>query len=425
MRQAPLTLIVACTLLAGLVRAASAQTDARDRLRYGYVTLEPGDVISFRGGGATTGGMLLHGHSSLYLGFDPSTQEQIFLDFSVTKGGLPDIVFGTTAPFNGRIMPEREFLTYNVRRHDSFDVYRLRDRSTLDRKKLFSAAKRMAQTRLFGISGTVCSKAVAEVLSQATGQRIALVTPDGFESAPFIRHPQQGPAPVNIRPVLIDLGRLEPPAILPAPPDATSGGFLSDVARDAANQPDVKNARAARERELRQPDTNIEDAARAERRAAAWGYLRATMQLACTDPDNVKALRSQRRVWGIVIARETVTDFFARDRQGMSTCAQQLVDAMLDSDGPADLAWIEKQGRKYFEAEQRRLRDEREAAERAARVARAREERERARDDYARAEARVSASSGSSSPVGSPRLGSAYGQAVGIAGGAVGTFDGR
>jgi hypothetical protein len=207
--------------------------------------------------------------------------------------------------------------------------------------------------------------------------------------------------------------------------NTSSGSFLSDVARDAANQPDVRSAKEARERDLRQPDTNIEDAARAERRGAAWEYLRATMQLACSDPDNLQSLRSQRRVWGVVVARETVVDFFARDRKAMSPCAQQLVDAMLSSSGPADVGWIEKQGRKYFDAEQRRLRAEREASTRAARAARAEDERERARDDYGRAEARVSTSSGSSSSAGSGCTGSACGQAVGIAGGAVRIFDGR
>lgn len=206
---------------------------------------------------------------------------------------------------------------------------------------------------------------------------------------------------------------------------ASSGSFLSDVARDAANQPDIRSAREARERELREPDTTLEDAERAEARAAAWEYVRATMQLACSDPDNLQLVRAQRRVWGVTIARETVTAFLARDRTAMSACAQRLVDAMLRASGPVQIEWIEREGRRDFDAERRRQRAEREAREREARAARAAEERERARDSYERAEGRLSRSSGSSSSAGSGRTGPAYGQAVGIAGGAVGIFDGR
>jgi hypothetical protein len=205
----------------------------------------------------------------------------------------------------------------------------------------------------------------------------------------------------------------------------SSGSFLSDVARDAANQPDIRSAREARERELRQPDTRLEEAERAEARAAAWEYVRATMQLACTDPDSLQSLRAQRRIWGVRIARETVTTFVARDRAGMSPCALRLVDAMLRSYGPVDIGWIEREGRRDFDAEQRRQRAEREAREREERAARAEEERKQARDSYQRAEGRLSTRSDTSSSAGSGRTGPAYGQAVGIAGGAMGIFDGR
>lgn len=203
-------------------------------------------------------------------------------------------------------------------------------------------------------------------------------------------------------------------------PTSSTGSFLSDAARAAANQPDVKGRIADRDDEIRQPDTSAEDAARAERRAAAWEYLRATLQLACSNPAGLKSLRDQRRVWGVVIARDTAAAFFNRDRDAMSTCAKALVEATLSTSGPADVKWIEKQGRKYFEAEQHAARR---ALDRQARLERAAAERQRANDNYDRAEARVSTSSGSST--GSGRLGSAYGQGVGIAGGRMGIYDGR
>jgi hypothetical protein len=200
-----------------------------------------------------------------------------------------------------------------------------------------------------------------------------------------------------------------------------TSGFLSRVARQAANQPDVRDAQQSRETEIRRPDTTAEDDARAERRAAAWEYLRATMDLACSDPDNLKTLREERRYWGVILSRETVGDFFRRDREAMRPCAIGLAEALLRSNGPADVHWIEKQGRKSYDKEMRAIRQEIDAAKRAARAERAREESERSRESYSRASESVSRASS-----GGGRLGEAYGQAVGIAGGGANRiFDGR
>lgn len=210
--------------------------------------------------------------------------------------------------------------------------------------------------------------------------------------------------------------------VMPAPAPDTAG-FLSRVAAAGANQPEVRAATDARNAGIRQPDTRAEDDARAERRAAAWEYLRATLQLACSDPDNLAQLRDQRRLYGVLLSREIVAQFSSRDRERMGACARGMVDEMLRSSGPANVRWIEKQGRRYFKDEQRRLRAERDAAIRAARAEAAQRAREQAHESYTRAEGRVSG--GSSSSTGGGRTGEAYGQAVGIAGGATWIFDGR
>lgn len=400
---------------------AAWDADARDLLQYGPVTLESGDIISFHQGGATLGGYgLTHGHSSMYLGFDSERRQQIFLDFSTTKDGLKEMFLGSPHAFAGRIMSERDFLTYNFRWHRSFDVYRLADRSTLDRRKMFRRAKEIAATTRFGLSGTVCSSAVADVLSVASGRWIGFRTPDGFEGSPFIKHPQQGREPIDIEQVLRDKGRITTPT--PPTNRAASDSFLNEVVKEQ-NEKTAEQI-ATSESEIRTPDTTEEDSARAERRAAAWQYLKASLRLACSDPDNLRSLNDQRKTWGVLISRSIVEDSFAEDRNLMSSCAQQLMMGVLRSDGPVDLKWVEKQGRRLFKEEQRRVSEERAAAERAARA-------EEARAEYQEAEHRLSSvsrtSSGSSSPSGSTITdvrGSAYGQAVSIAGG-LQTFDGR
>ena len=60
-----------------LAPALGAQTDS---VTYQGVTLQPGDVINFLGGGATTFNFLKYGHSSLYLGVNPETGRRTFLD---------------------------------------------------------------------------------------------------------------------------------------------------------------------------------------------------------------------------------------------------------------------------------------------------------------------------------------------------------
>jgi len=418
-------IIIIAALCGGLsvgpdTESAVPPVDSRDRLEYGGVILEPGDVISFQGGAATAGGLLEHGHTSLYLGFDAQMQEPIFLDFSTTKGGIPEMVLGSPQAFGGRILKEREFLTYNVRWHPSFDVYRLNDRSTLDKRRMMRAAKQIAATTRYGLSGTVCSSAVSDVLSAATGRRISALTPDGFEGLPFIPHPQQSGGPIDIEQVLRDLGRIKDRA--PQSAEPPSSGFLMKVAEEDRRRDELR--RASQEPEIRVPDTSDEDAAREERRGAAWRYLKAALHLACSDPDDLRSLNDQRQTWGVLISRRVVEDSFARDRRSMSDCAQQIMAGVLSSEGPIDLTWVEKQGRRYYQAEQRRIRREQEAAQRAARAAAAKAEYVAAERGVS-GESRSNESPGSSGSSSHNAEGAAYRQLISIAGGSVNIFDGH
>ena len=189
----------AAAVLGLLLSDASPAQSNNDSVTYQGVRLQPGDVINFLGGGATTGGLLTYGHTGLYLGIDPQTRQQTFLDFSTTKGGPIELVFGTARAFRGRILSEREFLDYNGRYHQGFDVFRLRDASTINQRVMIREAKRIAATESWGPLTQVCSSAVAVVLSRATGTVIDVTTPDGFTAGRFGKHPQLAGKSINIQ----------------------------------------------------------------------------------------------------------------------------------------------------------------------------------------------------------------------------------
>lgn len=185
-----------------------------EQIRYQGVTIQPGDVITFHGGGATTGHLLVYGHASLFLGIDPQTGKRTFLDFSTTKGGATQIVFGTSRPFNGRILGEQEFLSYNGKYHQSFDVFQLQNRSNLDQREMLREAKRLSATEKYGVYGEVCSSTVAAVLSKATGTKIDVFSPDGFgQDAHFHKNPQLAGKTINIQAALREVGSGSDPII--------------------------------------------------------------------------------------------------------------------------------------------------------------------------------------------------------------------
>lgn len=189
----------------GLLGPALAQP--ADTVTYQGATLQPGDVINFLGGGATSGNFLVYGHTGMYIGTDPQTKQKSFLDFSTTKGGPTNLVFGSPQAFGGRILTEGEFLNYNAKYHEAFDVFRLRNNSAINRTLLIREAKQIANTESWGPLGEVCSSAVAVVLSKATGTAIAGRTPDDLTTGVFMRHPQLIGRSINIQAALRDVRR--------------------------------------------------------------------------------------------------------------------------------------------------------------------------------------------------------------------------
>jgi hypothetical protein len=170
-----------------LANRAAAQTS--DSITYQGITLRPGDVIDFLGGAATTLNYQQYGHASLYLGVDAQTDQRVFLDFSTTKGSLAEHVQGTPQPFFGRILGESAFLRWNLQSHDSFDVFRLKGSPSINQHVMLQEAKLISASESWGLSGDVCSSAVAKVLSKATGASIGAFTPDDLSRGQFERHP--------------------------------------------------------------------------------------------------------------------------------------------------------------------------------------------------------------------------------------------
>lgn len=183
-----LAVLTVSALVASVVRAQEPQS--KDTATYQGVVIRPGDIINLQGGKATVFNYWRYGHSALYLGVDPQTQQRTFLDFTTTKGeGVAKYIFGTAQPFFGRLLNEREFLTASLEAHEFFDVFRLKDSPPLDQKAMFREAKRISNTKLFGFSGEVCSSTVVKVLSKGSGIAIKGFTPESLTKGQFQRHP--------------------------------------------------------------------------------------------------------------------------------------------------------------------------------------------------------------------------------------------
>lgn len=178
--------LVAIVLTILGVHGAFAQNQT---VTYQGVTLQPGDVINFYGGIFTTGGFLTYGHSALYLGVDPQTNQRVFLDFTTTEKYYGGPAKKPERAFVGRILSEKEFWVASARSHNAFDVFRLRDVSRLKQGPMLQAARDVAIPANSFFFSRVCSTAVAAVLSQATGSKIRAWTPDGFTGRRFRKHP--------------------------------------------------------------------------------------------------------------------------------------------------------------------------------------------------------------------------------------------
>ncbi|MCU1264628.1 MAG: hypothetical protein JWM21_946 [Acidobacteria bacterium] len=179
-------------VLAAMVFAVMALHSAfgqNQTVTYQGVTLEPGDVINFYGGIFTTGGFLTYGHSALYLGVNPETKQRVFLDFATTEKYFGGPAKKAERAFVGRILPENDFWVASARGHKAFDVFRLRDRSTLNQARMLQAAKQIAIPANSFFFSKVCSTSVAAVLSKATRSKISAWTPDAFTGGRFRKHP--------------------------------------------------------------------------------------------------------------------------------------------------------------------------------------------------------------------------------------------
>ena len=164
-------------------------------LTYQGVMLKPGDVINFHEGNVVrySGKLVSYGHSAMYLGKNPNTGKQCFLDFNIDNKGR-------------RIPSEQEFLTTNARHHVSFDVFRMKDCSQLNQGRLLEAARQIVQKN-YNLGGHTknrenCASAIAYALSKATGKRITLQSPDDFLKDNFGRHPQLKGKSINIQAAL-------------------------------------------------------------------------------------------------------------------------------------------------------------------------------------------------------------------------------
>ncbi len=163
----------------------NGDTTLPQTLTYQGVTLQPGDVIDFHEGLMTLHltqdrQFFAHGHTALYLGRDEKTGEALFLDFQFRSD---------TDQYHGLIRDEQTFLIENRKRHGSFDVFRLKDTSTLQRSVLVAEAEYIAANKRYLASGLVCSSAAIETLSKATGLRIEGWKPDDIASSSQFQRP--------------------------------------------------------------------------------------------------------------------------------------------------------------------------------------------------------------------------------------------
>jgi hypothetical protein len=165
-------------------------------ITYQGATLHPGDVINFHKGPVTTGDFISYGHSGMYLGMDPHTGNQSFLDFNIGNSGH-------------RLISEWEFLNRNSRLHPGFDVFRLSGAQKPDPTLLLEAA-RVVVNKSYDPGGHSqftenCASAIASVLSEATsGRDISAWHPDHFLRGDFKRHPQLVGKSINMQIALLE-----------------------------------------------------------------------------------------------------------------------------------------------------------------------------------------------------------------------------
>jgi hypothetical protein len=341
-----------CLLVVVLARGvtethAQAQPGAElsDAPTYQGISILPGDVIDLHGGMFTTKGYQAHGHSAIYLGRDDATGQPMFLDFQLRSGDAKHSY--------GRIVSEEEFLrTSRENHHGSFDVFRLPGES-VDKKKLFTAAKRVSTERWLLLNPLdptnsfrrVCSTAVAEVLSDATGRRIAAPTPDAFESSPFERPPGLSGRTINIDVAIRGMRERSNPHTVPS---HTNDDFAAFEAWERRAAPAAKGATEIEEQEKRHTADLL--------RQGRWEQFRVWAHWACmyvhplhgadssfevreAEIEEDKILRKDLLTHFVVLPADEITAGLASDSH-LSSCQVSTINTILAAPAPIDAKWL-------------------------------------------------------------------------------------
>jgi hypothetical protein len=292
-------------ILAGYHPAVSFAAENQDLMMLNSVVLEPGDVINFKGGGGAFLGVGEYGHTGMYLGKDPATQEPLFLDFTTAKKGR------APGEFRGRISTEMAFLNDNIG-HAEFNVYRLHvyrppGVATLDQDMLLASARDIAKDKTFGAM-IDCANAASRALSLAAHIPIVEIRPDGF--AEDFRFDAVS-LTVNIKDALGELRGEKAPA------SNSDISFLKTVAntrevprtdrdtfaaqeyaawgkaRDEERRARIEQWHADHDEEVRASQEQFADMKR------RWEYLRTMTGFACSDPDTLERLGRDGKAPGV------------------------------------------------------------------------------------------------------------------------------
>jgi hypothetical protein len=284
-------------ILAVCQPSAAFAEESQDLMMLNSVVLVPGDVINFKGGWGAVLGVGESGHTGMYLGRDPATNEPAFLDFTTTKKERG------AQEFRGRISTEAEFLSDNIS-HVEFNVYRLHDNRsfsgemTLNREVLLASARDIAAHKTFGAM-IDCANAASRALSLAAGMSIGEVRPDGFADdfrfdavsltvniSDALRELKRERAPAANR----DLSFLKSVANAGSVPQADRDTFAAQEyaawgkARDEERTARIAQWHADHDEEVRASEEQFADLKR------RWRYLRVMTDLACSDPDSLERL---------------------------------------------------------------------------------------------------------------------------------------
>jgi|GEM_PF-6772620 len=322
-------------------------------ITYLGIEIQPGDVFTFQGGVFTVDQRYLtYGHSALYLGLNPEMGQRSFLDFTATEEYLGGESKKDERAFVGRILSEREFLEASAKSHSSFDVFRLRDVSTLDQQRMLKEAMLISTPDHRFWLDYVCASAVATVLSRATGRtNIVAKTPDDLTRGLFVRHPQLTGKSINIQAALNEMAKKEMDLAM----EISSKDFLTSIPPEAVQS--RKNIQADwtdHDNWLRSLEETVSRAEETERqlkaennfkrellkRADAFGYLVAAAGMACGSPETFLTEVREGRYSDVSMEREYLTVYLGIVA-GISPCQFEILNKINNSE--SSVSWRELQ----------------------------------------------------------------------------------